>query len=177
MKLEPKRYIARLRRATIHQLLAERAVRASSLSTESVMVRLIVVEDQASMQEVQAALDSGADFAEMAQRYSIDESAKEGGLVPFVVWQEHAPLARLAFRTKEGEVGGPLDTADHLFLVKVETFRPALEGDWQTLRVPVERSLADFPVSDGEFLSWKLAIEERYPVDLSALVELLGTAR
>jgi len=177
LRIEPQRYIARLRRATIHQLLAERAVRSFSLSTESVMARLIVVPEKIQMDEVQAALASGGDFAELARRYSVDDSAEEGGLVPFVVWQEHAPLARLAFRTEEGQIGGPLETADHHFLVKVERFRPALEGTWSELREPVEASLRDFPVSDGEFLSWKLMIENRYPVDLSGLIELLGTAR
>jgi len=177
LRIEPRRYIARLRRATIHQLLAERAVRSFSLSTESVMARLIVVPEKIQMEEVQAALANGGDFAELARRYSVDDSAEEGGLVPFVVWQEHAPLARLAFRTEEGEIGGPLETADHHFLIKVERFRPALEGTWNELREPVEASLRDFPVSDGEFLSWKLMIENRYPVDLSGLIELLGTAR
>jgi len=175
--LEPERYLARLRRATIQQLLAERAVRAGSLSTKSVKARLIVVPEQETMDEVTRALEAGADFAELAERHSIDDSSKEGGLVPFVVWQEYAPLARLAFRTKAGEVGGPLETADHLFLVKVEEFREPIEGHWSQLREAVERTLEEFPVSDGEFLSWKLGIEERYPVELEGLVELLGTAR
>lgn len=177
LKLEPERYLARLRRATIQQLLAERAVRAGSLSTRSVKARLIVVSEQKTMDEVTRALEAGADFAELAVRHSIDDSSREGGLVPFVVWQEYAPLARLAFRTEVGEVGGPLDTADHLFLVKVEQFREPIEGHWSQLREAVERTLEEFPVSDGEFLSWKLGIEQRYPVELEGLVELLGTSR
>ena len=174
---DPERYLDRVRRATIRQMLAERAVRANSLQSATVAVRLIVVPDQTEMEKIQAALQGGADFATLAREHSVDDTASAGGLVPFVVEQEHSPLARLAFQTPPGELGGPLPTADHVFLIRVEEKRTPLEGDWGEIRAAVEASLAEHPVQDSEFLHWKLAMEERYPIDMRRLIDLLGAKK
>jgi peptidyl-prolyl cis-trans isomerase C len=174
---EPERYLDRVRKGEIRQMLAERAVRASSLLEESVALRLIVVSDEAALAAVQAALQGGADFALVAREHSVDDTAASGGLVPFLVEQEHSPLARLAFQTPVGELGGPLTTADHVFLIKVEERRAPLAGDWIAIRAAVEASLAEHPVSDAEFLHWKLSMEKRYPIDMRPLIELLGARK
>ena len=174
---EPKRYLDRVRRATIRQMLAERAVRAGSLASETVGLRLIVAADEAAVEAVRAALAEGRAFAEVAAELSIDESKQDGGLVPFVVPQERSPLARLAFQTPVGEVAGPLPISDHQFWIRVEERRAPVEGDWSVVESPVEASLARYPVDDAEFVHWKLAMEKRYPIDLGPLWSLIGAAR
>jgi hypothetical protein len=174
---EPERYLERVRRATIRQMLAERVVRLNSLGSESLALRLIVVPDEARMAEVQAALGAGRDFAEVAREFSVDDSKARGGLVPFVVAQERSPLARIAFQTPVGETAGPVESADHLFLLRVEERRTPLEGDWRALEETIEASLRDYPVTESEFLNWKLAMEGRYPIDLEPLRELVGAER
>ncbi len=174
---EPERYLERVRRGTIRQMLAERAVRMNSLANENVAVRLIVAVDEARMKEAQDALAAGRDFAEVAREFSVDDSKEQGGLVPYVVAQERSPLARLAFQTPVGELAGPIPTADHQFLIRVEERRTPLQGNWPVLEQTVEASLAEHPVTDPEFVNWKLAMEGRYPIDLGPLWELVGAAR
>lgn len=174
---EPGRYLERVRRATIRQMLAERAVRAGSLASDSVALRLIVVPSQAELDKVQAALAAGRDFGDVARELSVDDSREDGGLVPFVVPQERSPLSRLAFQTPVGETAGPLPISDHQFLIRVEQRRTALEGDWAAIGTAVEASLLEHPVADAEFVHWKLTVEGRYPIDLGPLWRLIGAAR
>jgi hypothetical protein len=174
---EPKQYLERVRRATIRQMLAERAVRASSLASESVALRLIVAESGEAEQKVAAALAAGRPFAEVALELSLDDSREKGGLVPFVVQEERSPLARLAFQTPVGEVAGPLPIAEHKFWIKVEERRAPLEGDWAVVEAAVEASLSRHPVEDAEFVHWKIVMEGRYPIDLGPLWSLIGAAR
>jgi len=173
----PDVYFERLRLATIRQMLAERAVRCWTLGSENRAIRLIVVAEPELMAAIQAELAAGADFAELARRHSVDETAKRDGLLPYVVRQEHSPLARLAFSTPSGDLGGPLETSGHHFLIRVEQVRAPLEGDWRTIGPAVEESLAEHPVGDSEFLYWKLAMEDRYPIDMRRLKSLLGMQR
>jgi len=174
---EPKVYLDRLRRSLIRQMLAERAVRAGSLASETVALRLIVVANAEQLAKVQEALAAKRDFAEVATELSVDDSRVQGGLVPFVVADERSPLARLAFQTKVGEVAGPLPVGDHQFLIKIEERRAPFEGDWSAVGDKVLASLARHPVEDAEFLHWKLAMEDRYPIDLRPMMELIGAAQ
>jgi peptidyl-prolyl cis-trans isomerase C len=174
---EPARYLERVRRSTIRQMLAERAVRAGSLASETAAVRMIVVKGEEALAAVQAALAEGRDFAEVAREHSIDETKERGGLVPFVVRQERSPLARLAFETPVGAVGGPVQLDQHSFLLKVEERREPIEGDWAALGATIEASLAEHPVQDSEFVHWKVVMEKRYPIDLGPLWSLVGAAR
>jgi hypothetical protein len=173
---EPSAYLERVRRATIRQVLAERAVRLHSLQSESLALRLIVVPDEETLVQVQEALAAGRDFADVAREMSVDDSAGEGGLVPFVIPEERSSLARLAFQTPVGEVTEPVAVADHHLLLRVEERRTPLEGDWSTLADAVEASLEQYPVLDSEFVHWRLVIEGRYPIDLGPLWSLIGAA-
>jgi hypothetical protein len=174
---EPARYLERVRRATIRQMLAERAVRAASLASENVSLRLIVVANDEQRGQVEAALAAGRDFAEVARELSVDDSRKNGGLVPYVVSDPRSPLAQLAFQTPPGEVAGPLPISNHQFWIRVEERREALAGDWSAIGAPVEASLAATPVENAEFAHWRMTLEGRYPIDLGPLWSLLGAAR
>lgn len=175
--VEPERHWEGLRDGVIRQMLAERAVRAFALERENASVRLIVVPTEAEAKAVADELAAGGDFAELAREKSVDESSRDGGLVPFLVRQESSPLARVVFAAEPGEVIGPLPAAGHHFLVRVEERRAALEGGWSALEPAVEQSLRLFPVEESEFLHWKLELERRYPVDLAPLMRRLGASR
>jgi hypothetical protein len=154
-------------------------VRSWALSNENASVRLIVVAKEEDALGIADELKAGADFSEVAADRSLDESGKEGGLIPFLVRQEHSPLARVAFAAKPGEVVGPVQAAGHHFLVRLEEVREPIGGEggsWPDLRPAVEDSLRRFPVVESEFLHWKLEMERRYPVDLAPLFELIGAA-
>jgi hypothetical protein len=174
---EPARFLERFRRATIRQMLAERAVRAASLEAENVALRVIVVAGPAEAEKVREALAKGRDFAEVARELSLDDSKEDGGLVPFVALEERLPLARLASRTPVGEVAGPVPVSDHQFWIRVEERRAPLSGDWSAIGTSIEDSLERNPVRDSEFAQWRLQMERRYPIDLGPLWSLIGAVR
>ena len=168
----PARYYRRMRSALARQMIAERAVRAWTLGNENRTLRILVVASERKARELLELCRDGADLAQLARDHSVDESARSGGLVPYLVRQELSPLARLAFRTEVGEIGGPIAVSDHFLLCRVEEEREPLSGDWEAIAEVVEASLVRHPVGDSEFLHWKLVMERQYPVDLGRLLEL-----
>jgi hypothetical protein len=167
-------YFERLRRATVRQMVAERVVRAWTLAHENARLRVLVVGSEAELAEVEARLAAGADFTQLARELSRDDTAEDGGFLPFLVHEERSPLARLAFATPVGEVGGPLAEEGRWILLRVEEQRAALAGDWRAVGAAVEASLARDGLHDSEFLHWKLVREREVPIDLGPLRALLG---
>lgn len=170
---EPDGYFRHLRVATIRQMMAERTVRSWTLSNEWARVRLIVVADDEDLAEVQAGLAAGQEFGSLAREYSLDDTRETGGLVPYLVRQEHSPLARLAFVTPVGEVAGPLEVSGHRALIHVESRNAPRTGTWKDIGQAVEDSLAEHPLTDSEFLHWKLNMEKRYSIDVGPLEAML----
>ncbi|TAJ24839.1 MAG: hypothetical protein EPO68_00870 [Planctomycetota bacterium] len=170
--LEPQRYFERVREQCEDQLRAERAVRTWLHSSERAALHVIVVADAARAQEVRTALDGGMSFEDAAKRYSLDPSREQGGRVPPVVRSERSPLAQLAFRTRPGDVAGPLEQEGKLLLARVDGHLPASNGGWAELGPEVLRSLEQQPIEDAEFWQWRAAMERFYEVDLSPLLEL-----
>ena len=171
--LDPELYKQRLRRETEIDLLAERCVRAWLMQSDRAEVRVIVVEDRDVVDEVQAKIEAGEDFAQLAADYSIEDSANEGGRVPPIV-RSDAALSRLAFTTPLGAVGGPVLEQGRFLFLKVEDRRTPLAGTWDRLRSLVEASLAERAIEDPEYWQWKMAMLERYPVDMTPFLELVG---
>ncbi|QDU69067.1 peptidylprolyl isomerase [Engelhardtia mirabilis] len=173
LDLDPDRFVERLRADTLRELVTERVVRAWSLGSEYARVRLIVLADDASVEAVQAELLAGRDFAELATERSLDATAEQGGLVPFLARAERAPLSRLAFQTPIGAVGGPLELEGAKVLLKVEDRPQPLRGTWADVGLAVEQSLFAEPVSEEEFLVWQLAMEGRHGVDVRPFHEFV----
>src|SRR5512144_631938 len=103
--LDPVRYREYLRDESLRGLLAERVVRTWVLESERAEIRVIVVKSEEDSRKVTDALAAGEAFADVAKRLSADGSAKDGGSVPPVV-KGDTPIARLAFQTEVGKVGG-----------------------------------------------------------------------
>ena len=174
--IDPASYFRLLRVGLIRQMIAERAARAWTLGSEWARMRVIIVPDDDVLAEVRAALDAGREFADVAREFSVDDTAEDGGLVPFLVREEHSPLARAAFLTEPGQISERVEVSDHVAILRVEMHVPPLIGRWDVLGESVESSLEEFPLTDTEFLHWKLTMERRYPIDVAPLEELLGVA-
>ena len=172
--VKPEVFFARMRLAILRQMVAERAVRRWTLENEWARVRMIAVATEEEMQAVEEALAAGADFAELARERSFDDTAPVGGLVPFLVRQEASPLCASVFAAEPGGLAGPLRISGKEVLLLVEELHDERPGDWTVVKAEVESSLEAHPVTDSEFLTWKLTMEERYPIDVRPLMELLG---
>lgn len=171
--LDPEVYRERLRAEQEVDMLAALCVRAWLLESERAEVRLIITEDQDQLDEVRKRLSRGEDFAALARVFSVDDSAADGGRIPPVV-RSTAALSRLAFATPVGDLGGPVFDQGRYLLIKVIERPEALAGGWPAIGAAVEASLDARPIEDPEYWQWKKAMVERYEVDLSPFLDLVG---
>lgn len=174
--LRPDVHAERVREAAARQLVAERVVRAHTLASPSFEVRLLVTNSALEADALVLRLREGADFAELARTASVDDSASEGGRVPYLIDDERSPLARAARVTAVGEVTGPFELGGLHVVLRVERRREPVVGRWPEVAGAVEESLAADPVAESEFAHWQLTMDGRYRVDLAPLADLLGLA-
>lgn len=168
-------FMQSLRGAVARQMLIERVTRAWVLSNPWLRLRMIVVQGPEAMASLRSRLAAGEDFASLAGELSQDGSASQGGLVPFLVREEESPLSRRAFSQDLGVIGEPFLHKGLQVLVRVdEKHSAAPRDDWNSLEAAVEASLGEYPLSDTEFAHWKLNMEQRYPIDVRPLLDLLG---
>lgn len=171
--LDPETFRARLKEQTSRALIAERVVRAWLLANDHVIARAIVTNSRAEMADVEALLKQGADFETVASEKSIDPSRERGGLLPPITRGEHS-LARLAFVTQVGELGGPIEEQGRFMLIRVDERPRSKEGNWAEVGPAVERSLDRRPIDPMEWLQWEEAMYARYGVDTKPFLDLVG---
>lgn len=186
--VEPEAWWAALERRTRERLTIERVVRAWTLAQPSRAVRLLAVLDAPgppgapgagaaegeAVQRVRRRLAAGEDFVALVRELSVDDSRERDGLVAYVVDDPRSALARVAFLTRPGSVGGPVRALGHALFLRVEEERAPLPGDWSAVGEAVEASLARDPLRDAEFVPWQLAVRRAHPVDLGPLEKLFG---
>lgn len=87
-----------------------------------VNLRQIIVHDEQLAAEVEKRLKAGADFSDLARRYSDDRnSAARGGETGFLQHRDMGPWAKLAFALKKDEWAGPLKIKEgQLFIQLIE---------------------------------------------------------
>ena len=173
LALNPQRYMQRLEQETKIDLFAERVVRAWLLASVRAEVRVIILDKREDVDVVQAKLARGEDFAALAGLYSVDDSAAVGGRVPPVVRGPSA-LARLAFSTPVGEVGGPTLVNEQWLFLTVDARPTPLKGRWSEVGPAVQASLAQRAIEEHEYWQWQAYVAQRYEVDMSPLYELVG---
>jgi hypothetical protein len=164
--MDPGFYRRMLRDDAVVQLVAERCVRAHTLGSERVRTLVLDVEGQAA-NEVGRALAAGESLEAVAARH--------GGAEELTVLRaEGNDLARLAFATELGQLGGPLLREGHSVWLLPRERLEGREGGWAELGPEVEASLEATPVGDREFVQWRHRRVGRYSVDLSPFLELVG---
>jgi len=171
--LDPIEFRRRIRLGRELDWLATRCVRTWLFSNERAEVRVIVVESREAADQVGADLAAGKDFAEIARAVSVHESSEQGGAMPPVV-RSDAALARLAFSTPVGQVGGPVfEQGSYLFL-RVDGRAQPVSGSWAEVGAAVEASLEERTIEDPEYWQWKAAMQDRYEVDMQPFLDLAG---
>lgn len=171
--LDARNYRERLRDDTLRRELASRVIRGWVLSSEHANIRVIVVKDEAKLKEVQDALAAGTPFDEVARKHSAEASAEDGGRVPPVV-RSDTTMGRLAFTTDVGAVGGPKYEQGAWLLIRVDSRPTPLTGTWPDIRAAVEKSLSERGVEDLELSQWQASMLERYDVDITPLLRMVG---
>lgn len=171
--LDPIKFRDHLRENSRKTLFASRVARAWLLQQEHADIHVIVVGSEDEIKAAQKDLADGVAFEDVARKRSADPSKDKGGQVASMV-RKNTPLGKLAFETPPGKVGGPLTDHGAWLLVRVDAVHAPLEGDWSRIGSAVEQSLKEREVDSIEIRQWRDAMVERYTVEVSPFLDLVG---
>jgi len=98
------------------------------IDEEQVRASHILVATAEEAQNILDQLNAGADFAELAKKYSTDGSAADGGDLGFFVYGDMVQeFSDVAFATEVGKISGIVQSENGYHIIKVTDKRPAGE--------------------------------------------------
>jgi peptidyl-prolyl cis-trans isomerase D len=101
-----------------------------------------VAKVRAEAEKVLTEAKNGADFAELAKKYSQDPSAPQGGDLGFFSREKMVPeFSDAAFKMKPGEISALVRSSFGLHIIKVEEVRPEQITALETVRSEIELTL------------------------------------
>lgn len=162
-------YETQLRRFVLSRALFERALRLEQMREDRVVCRVLSVASREKAEELLAKLREGADFEAIARQESLAPNREQGGkMPPFGSDYEH-PIAKLAFETSLGALGGPVEEKrpggeSWFHVLRVIEKIPARALDAAASEAEIRKSLADRPIEDWEYAVWMKRMEKRYGV-------------
>ncbi len=170
-------YRKQLRRESIAQLVAERVVRSWAAAHERRVVHLVELADQKALDAFSAGLAAGRDFDSLAKELHRYKDKEPGGTHVTLVRNENAELSRVAFKTPEGQIAGPLDAEEgrHLML-RVDKCLAPLTGSWKDIAPVIEKGLIEDPVDELEYVQWRAEMVKSYSIDTNPFYRLIGVA-
>ncbi|MFQ5700624.1 MAG: peptidylprolyl isomerase [Acidobacteriota bacterium] len=134
---------------------------------EIVKIRVMKQKYKDALPAMKAAIDriyqeakAGADFAELARKYSQDPgSAKKGGDLgaPKELHEMVFPFNRIMMKTKQGQISEPLLTIFGYHILKVDRIFPAIATEGKGKRVAVRNILIRYPSADAREEAEQLA--------------------
>jgi peptidyl-prolyl cis-trans isomerase SurA len=90
-------------------------------------------------EKVLSELKGGADFAQLAKKYSQDPSAKDGGDLGFLKKGDVLPEFESALlRLKQGEISGLISTTVGVHILKLEEYRPGKRQTYDQAKQEIE---------------------------------------
>lgn len=97
--------------------------KAVLISPPEFHVREIVVEDETKANELLMSLEGGADFAELASKNSVSESAANGGDVGFIAQAPFPEMVEVLLELETGKPSRVVKGPDGFYIVKIEEKR------------------------------------------------------
>ena len=158
--LTPEEHRAQLRTAVLGSGIAARIAAETPTTAEQVHARHILVDTQSAAQNVINELQAGADFAELAGRYSIDASTREtgGDLSWFARGQLlEREVEEAAFALKPGETSGVVVSRLGYHIIQtleVDPDRPVDE--------PTRQNMIQLAIERWRQALWDNAVIERF---------------
>jgi parvulin-like peptidyl-prolyl isomerase len=119
-------------------------------------------------EDLRKRIDAGEDFADLAKKYSHGLRREQGGLWPArdpnALAAPYDVLAQAAQDMKQGQVAGPIESAGHFFIMKVEEKRQRSYQPLSEVQEVVKKDIADRRWSE---IIAELDAEIRRQVDLA----------
>lgn len=113
-------------------------------SAEQVRASHILVTDKDLAEDILAQLKDGADFAKLAQEYSIDGSAANGGDVGYFPAGKMVPeFSEAAFALEEGEISDIVQSEYGYHIIKKTGYEPAKETNFDDVKDAIKVKLVN----------------------------------
>jgi peptidyl-prolyl cis-trans isomerase SurA len=117
-------------------------------------------------EKVLAEAKAGADFAELAKKYSDDPSGKEGGDLGFLKKGEVLPEFEKTLTTmKAGDVSGLIRTAAGIHIIKLEEIREGKQQNYDAVKREVEDFLYK-QKSEERFSQWLDGLRKNAAIEM-----------
>ena len=110
---------------------------------EEIHARHILVKTEKEAQDIIVQLKAGADFAEMADKKSLDENTEGGDLGYFTKAMMIPEFGDAVFDMKKGQLSGPIKTAFGWHVVLVEDKRLANPPAFEEVRDDIEKAVME----------------------------------
>jgi len=111
---------------------------------ESRDIRLIVTDNQADADKVEAALeksDEVKDFARLARRFSTNGSSEQGGKTVATEGAFPDPAGSEVMSAEEGAVAGPIEAGGDFYFFRIENINPEETQSFEDVRQQIEQQL------------------------------------
>lgn len=133
---------------------------------EQIQASHILVDDEATANEVATKLADGADFTELAKEYSTDTANAEAGgeLGYFGKGEMVAEFENAAFSMGIDEISDPVKTEHGYHIIKVTDKKEAQEANYEENKDAIYEVLFDQKISD-EYTAWLTEKIEEYKVE------------
>ena len=133
---------------------------------EQIKASHILVADEKTANEVKQKLNDGADFAELAKKYSTDDSTKDSGgeLGYFAKGTMVTEFDNVAFGLAVGEVSKPVKTEYGYHIIKVEAKKQATEANYNDSKDEIKATLLDQKI-DTEYTTWLESKKKSYDIE------------
>ena len=145
--LTEEEFRAQLRTQLLGSLMTAQIVAGVPETGEHVHARHILVDTEAAAQNVLNELQAGADFAELAQRYSLDGSTREvgGDLSWFARGQLLEPqVEAVAFSLQAGEISGIVASSLGYHIIQTLEHDPSRPVSPEVRQALIERAIEDW---------------------------------
>ncbi len=110
---------------------------------KEVKARHILVKSQSEAGKIYKKLQKGANFAQLAKKYSIDKaSAKKGGELGFFTRADMVkPFSDAAFSLKPGEISKPVKTPFGYHIIQVEEVKPPQQKSFKEVKEEIKKQI------------------------------------
>jgi len=167
--------IARSYNENIQQYSTPEQVRASHILLKTEGKDEAAVKKQA--EEILAKAKGGADFAELAKKYSQDDSnASKGGDLDYFPRGRMVPeFDQVAFSMKPGQISDPVKTQFGYHIIKVVDTKPASQRPLNEVRAQIEDQLKwEQAQAEAQKLADDVAKDLKKPGDFDAVARARG---